>query len=48
MQDKKVRFNAMEEAIGKVSDIARKNQNHLPEMMFDQFNCDLFDAVRPI
>lgn len=38
----------MEEAIGKVSDIARKNQNHLPEMMFDQFNCDLFDAVRPI
>jgi alkyl hydroperoxide reductase subunit AhpF len=30
------------------SDILDKNQNHLPEMLLDEHNCDLFDAVRPI
>ena len=31
------------------SDIYEKNGgNHLPEMLLDEHNCDLYDAVRPI
>lgn len=37
----------MHELNGK-SDIWVKNQQHLGELLLDEHNCDLYDAVRPI
>ena len=37
----------MHELEGK-SDIWVKNQQHLGELLLDEHNCDLYDAVRPI
>ena len=37
------------EALGNASDLIEKNDmDHLPHMMFDEHNCDLFDNVHPI
>ena len=31
------------------SDLVQKNQStHIPDMLFDKYNCDMFDNVRPI
>ena len=37
------------EALGTASDLVEKNDpDHLPHMLFDEHNCDLFDNVHPI
>jgi len=41
----------LETALEDLSDFAQKHggeKKKLPEMMFDEHNCDLFDNVRPI
>ena len=37
------------DALGDKSDMVEKNDSgHLPSMLFDEHNCDLFDNVHPI
>jgi hypothetical protein len=45
---KLVAFDQMSDAFRGKSDVFEKNRNHLSEMLMDEHNCDLFDAVRPI
>lgn len=49
LKDTEVRHKSMKEKFAGISDIIEKNQNsHIPDMLLDKLNCDMFDNVRPI
>ena len=47
-KDKELAGADLKRAIEGKSDFAAKNPLNLPEMLFNEENCDLFDQVRPI
>mmetsp|Transcript_5053 Transcript_5053/g.8617 ORF Transcript_5053/g.8617 Transcript_5053/m.8617 type:complete len:172 (+) Transcript_5053:374-889(+) len=47
--NKNIGHAEMAEKLKDVSDIMQKNNNsHIPDILLDKFNCELFDNVRPI
>jgi len=48
-EEGKIDPSKLEAALNGMSDILKKGDpNHVPHMMFDEHNCDLYDQVRPI
>lgn len=47
-KDKELEGDHLKQVLNGKSDFVEKNPYGMPEMLFNEENCDLFDQVRPI